>query len=138
MTGRHLILPPAEAREQARLWNPRVFLLLDFHLQPLVHVRGENKGGRAFHGLEHKYIHFILRKYKKKPCTIYVQTFCTRQFIYQQIIFDRQEDRLSSTSAAAHPSHPVYTGPLRQSPAGRDGNAPTDPICDKSNVLNSS
>lgn len=31
----------------------------------------------------------ILRKYKKKPCTIYVQTFCTRQYIYQQIIFDR-------------------------------------------------
>lgn len=93
---------------------------------------------REFLGLEHKYIHFILRKYKKKPCTIYVQTFCTRQLIYQQIIFDSQEDRLSSTSAALHPSHPVYTSLLHQSPAGRDGNTPSEPICDKSNVLKSS
>lgn len=35
--------------------------------------------------------------------------FCTRQFIYQQIIFDSQEDRLSAIAIAiaiAQPSQP--------------------------------
>lgn len=35
--------------------------------------------------LEHKYINFNLRKYKMKPCTIYVQTFCTRRCVYHWI-----------------------------------------------------
>lgn len=36
------------------------------------------------------------------------------------------------------PIPPALTRLLRQSPARHDGNAPTDPICDKSHVLNSS
>lgn len=48
----------------------------------------------------------------------------------------RKIDSAPSRHPCAHPT--ALTRLLRRSPARRDGNAPTDPICDESDVLNSS